>query len=670
MTDPDQKVPNMDADMPAVSSEVASSAADATEEVDGSNPVPVVPWQNVSVADLGNLGFELPIAACDFADCHDLADLYQREAFPDPGADPADSPSLRVCSLLGATLNMYFKPEERHEPFGPLIAWADGRRSPITSDFKHQLDVLAIVAEQAHHPALKARTADICWLLDRKRWTLGLAAVVGYVDVVRAVDQGRLKYRFESDFGVLGRDTCDHLRRALFIGRALGWKRPEVLAARELVTELRTRAAAANLMLPLLWFCELDFQFGVTEDRAELAQAVEAVMAAQPVQEDSHLMVDMWRFASRAYFAARREEDAYRCRHEAAENLVRQAYRAQPSSSLMAATLLSSAIAQLSGSPTHKARWLELRHQLVDIQGRVPDELSSFSHPIDLTELVNATEKRFGKASLLNKLFLFACLEQSPDPEVLERKAAETLQAHPLSGLFGASHLDREGKVIHRTLASGLRGADDGPIRAQIAQAEAVRRHIMVAGEIQVARQMISVAHHLPEDSLYSLLELSPAVPPAVVRTFAYGFMRFFQGDYTGATYVLIPMLEAMLRHVLKSAGHDVTTFDDATETQQNRTISSLYDHMRTELDGVFGPALTTDIENVFLTKPGPHLRHALSHGLLHDASPAGSDAIYGCWLIFRLCLLPLVRHRHDLGVPADWLEEPVSEDLGSPFTE
>jgi hypothetical protein len=100
---------------------------------------------------------------------------------------------------------------------------------------------------------------------------------------------------------------------------------------------------------------------------------------------------------------------------------------------------------------------------------------------------------------------------------------------------------------------------------------------------------------------------------------------------------------------VLKRNGHDVTIFDDATQTQQDRTISSLFEQMRPQLDSILTTANTADIERVFLTKPGPYLRHALAHGLLHDGDPYGADAIYACWLIFRLCLLPLYRHRERL---------------------
>jgi hypothetical protein len=105
---------------------------------------------------------------------------------------------------------------------------------------------------------------------------------------------------------------------------------------------------------------------------------------------------------------------------------------------------------------------------------------------------------------------------------------------------------------------------------------------------------------------------------------------------------------------VLKSSGHDVTTLDDTALTQEDRTISSLFEQMRAEIVSVFGDAIAADIENVFLKKPGPYLRHRLSHGLLHDGDPYSDDAIYACWLIFRLCMMPLFPMRTRLTLPFD----------------
>ena len=92
----------------------------------------------------------------------------------------------------------------------------------------------------------------------------------------------------------------------------------------------------------------------------------------------------------------------------------------------------------------------------------------------------------------------------------------------------------------------------------------------------------------------------------------------------------------------MKLSGQDVSIFDDATQTQKDRTLSSLFSEMRNELDAAFTKPITFDIENLFLLRPGPALRHELAHGLIGDGTPYGGDAIYGCWLIFRLCMISL----------------------------
>jgi hypothetical protein len=101
---------------------------------------------------------------------------------------------------------------------------------------------------------------------------------------------------------------------------------------------------------------------------------------------------------------------------------------------------------------------------------------------------------------------------------------------------------------------------------------------------------------------------------------------------------------------------------DDATKIQEDRTISALFEQMRPELDSIFGSAITTDIENVFLKKPGPYIRHSIAHGLLHDGEPYSDDALYACWLIFQLCLIPLYQHREHLRLPFDVPSETVEE--------
>ncbi len=322
---------------------------------------------------------------------------------------------------------------------------------------------------------------------------------------------------------------------------------------------------------------------------------------------------------------------------------------------MLAASMLAEAIAELHGVPGKKDRRKELRHRLVDVQTGIVDEMSPFTMPINLEEVVRRAQQHMKeRPSLRDKLFVFALLERSPDPTGLADAAAKSIREHPLASVFSATHHDSEGKVLHRSDGAGFGEDENGSaIQRQIAEHERVRR-LVAYGKIEAARQVIATDHYVSDDAFVNLLLYSAFVPRDTVATYGRGFLRFFQGDFTSGLYILTPLLESSLRHVLKSHGHDVTNFDDSTMTQQDRTISALFEQMREELDSIFGLAITTDIENVFLRKPGPYLRHSLAHGLLPDGAPYGADAIYGCWLLFHLCMLPLYPIQTQLMLPFD----------------
>ena len=627
------------------------SADDLSSSEEEKKAVSVSPWLRATMADLQDLDFESPIADSNSADASALAELFHKAIkSADSTTEPSDSAGTRVAILLSSVAGMHFNPAESNEPFGPMAAFADGRRSAIPSDFRvGHIDLLAELASRARHPVLRTRLADVCWLLDRKRANLGMMALAGYCEIVAKVDAGELLFRYAEKDSVLYHEAQNYLRRALQIARSLGWEKPESAAARNIVVQLRERATELRALVPLLWFAEIDLDFRVSEP-LEVGTAIEVVLANLPPDAHSHVVIEGWRLAARAYRAAKREEDRFRCQAAAAEQLVADADAAakRQDSAMLAAHWLSAAIAQLHGIPGKKERRTELRHRLIDVQARIPEEMSSFSHEIDLREIIEYAEKLVRKPTLIDKLFAFASLGGSPAPADLVRNAQVSIREHPLSSLFETSHMDHEGKVIHRT--EGVSGNSDGAaIASQIARAESIRRQLMAAGKIEPARQIVMSEHFLSDDVLRLLLQHSPFVPEDLVDTFARGFSRFFQGDFVSAVYVLTPLLENSLRYVLKMSGHDVSIFDDATQTQEDRTISSLFEQMRAELDHVLTSAITTDIENVFLTKLGPSLRHSVAHGLLRDGSPYGTDAIYACWLIFRLCLLPLFPHHKQL---------------------
>jgi hypothetical protein len=605
-------------------------------------------YLRASLADLVDFDFEAPIRGSQAADSNELSDRFRTSAETAAPEENHETPAARVFSMLVAVTGMHLKSQDANEPFGPMVVRPDGLRSAAPSDFRGEpIAVLSEMAARAEHPVLRARLADVSWLLERKRAQLGRTAILAYVEIVKQVDGGALRFRYDNEPGALKYEVRDLLRRALSIARAMGLDQAAASAPRETTAELRAQAFEGKLPVPALWFGHLDLDFRVS-DPGEVGKGVEALVAALPDGTDGHTIVNLWRMAARAFHLAKQDTEQHHAQSEAADQLVRMA--GQQPMALLNASMLAEAIAELHGVPDKKDRRKELKHQLVDVQAGIADEMSPFTIPIDLDEIVRVVQREMRqRPSLRDKLFVFALLERSPDPDKLVETAAKSIRNHPLASLASATHHDSEGKMIHRSDGAGFGdNENESVIQRQIAQDESLRRHV-ACGKIDAARQVIATDHYLSDDVFVNLLLYSAFVPRDVVATYARGFLRFFQGDFISGLYILTPLLENSLRHVLKNHGHDVTNFDDSTMTQQDQTISVLFKQMRKELDSIFGRAITTDIENVFLKKPGPYLRHSLAHGLLHDGTPYGTDAIYGCWLLFHLCMLPLFQIRTQL---------------------
>jgi len=595
--------------------------------------------------------FELPIAGLKTADCRGLHEEYRAAAQKNETAEGVpDTPEARVFNMLWALTSMHFKPNEPNGPFGPMMALADGRRTAIPTDFRGKpLEAVAWMAERATNLVLRARLCDTCWLLDPKRAALAPLAISSYVEVVRMVDQNLLTFQFQNDDQdqTISHDACDILRRALQIARKTGPDKQDAVAAKNWVARLRKRASSSGAFVSTLWFSKLDMDFGVS-DPSDIADDIEHVLK-DGKKDDAFINVtlDLWSCAAHAYNLAKKEDDKNRCQFEAAECLVLEAK--SQGTAMLASHWLNAAIRQLHGVPDKKDRRTELRHRLVDIQARIPEEMSAFSIPFDSSEIAERVQEEINKATLLDKLLVFADLARSPDPAELQDNAIKMNAKHPLSFIFDTAHLDGEGKVIHRT-GGGL-GDNEGAIERAIAQLESIRRHVAALGSIETARHAINAQHFISEEVSASLLRHSPFVPAYQLMTFSRGFARFFQGDFISAIYILTPLLENSLRHVLKTHGHDVSNFDDATGTQEDKTISALFLQMRSEMEAIFTKPIVADIEQVFLKKPGPYLRHGVAHGLLQDSSAFTADAIYACWLIFRLYCVPLFAHKSDIEI-------------------
>jgi hypothetical protein len=620
------------------------------------------PWLEATLDDIAKVDIEKPIAGSKETIAHKLCDAYFAAA--KEGEARGDVSAHRVYLMLAALTQMYPKMSDPMEPYGPMMVLSDKNRTPIPADYRGGVAEIAALAARAKNHVLRARLSDLAWLLERKRVACAHAAIESFVAIVHQIEAHANEKADKTEnepeiiaeiraLGAIGHDASDCLRRALQIGNAIGRDKSEVAAPRSLAIELRKRTIELNKPTTVYRFSKLDLDFGLS-DPAEVGADIETHLAIKGREDEVNNTVNLWRLAAEAYHRAGRDADQNRCLSEAAERWATEA-KAKSEPAMLLSHYLESAISQLHGVPGKGERRRELQQMLVTAQAGISEEMRPYSVLLEYDALAELTEKELRGQKLKDKLLAFARIWMSPDPAELVEQAKASIKDSPLSTFFETAHIDREGKTLARSGASSKDGDNEsGAIDQRIAQAESFRRAYIVGGRIDPARRMVIDHHALSDDVLLWLLAASPMVPPELRRTLANGFLRFFQGDMTSALYILTPLLEPIFRFVLKKAGHDVTVFDPNTKLQRDKILSNFFETMREPVEAIFSKELTADLDRVFNKRPGPALRHSLAHGLLHDGHPYEADAIYGCWLIYRLCVAPLHFIKDKINLPID----------------
>lgn len=604
------------------------------------------PWTDATVDDVHACNIDAHIPTGTAADWHSLHNIFHSAA----NRDDINPATKRVFRMLGGLLSMMLDAKSSAEPFRPMMVWADGSRSAILEDFKPCVDALVAIATQSHHPAIVSRAADVAWTLERRRHEMGLAALDAYCLLLDEVAAGYhlFKHEVEQEGGRLGIGV---LRRCIVIARSrsFGTKAPDLAPLAMRLETARQHALHAGEVSRHRELAELSLDYGLQKTEI-LAADIEASIAELEIGTHGHLIADTLKIAAGTYYRANKASLAH-----AVQKRISDVYFIMSDqvthSAIMASSLVAKAISALAGVRDAKDRRRELRHRLIDVQAGIGDEMGTISQPLDIESARTEVAKQVDNLGFYDALFFFAVMQQSPDPNQARDDAVKAMKAHPLSGLFAASFHDREGKVRHASTGGrGFGTVNASDLDAQIARRQSIGRVVKV-GLLEVARNYIARSFYISPDILLPVLSPSPFVPEGKESTFAQGLRDFLCGDMTRALYTLTPLVEAGMRSCLKLSGYEVTTFDDASQTQEDKSISALYGDQRADIEAVFGSALTFNIEQVFLHPAGPSLRHGVAHGLLNDGDPFSHDGFYACWLVLHLCLLPLYGKRRELGL-------------------
>lgn len=599
-------------------------------------------WATATLEDVAACDLNAPLGAIRSADCHALSKMYL-EAARRAEEETQDPAAVRVYSMVSSVLGMLLHPYDKTLPFTPFTQFGNAR-SAAPEDFRGCLEVLQAAATKCGSIVVKARMLDLIWLLDRKRGAAGRDAVTGYLDTVDALVSGNLSFNPPDPGSPFDHRTEELLARTMRIAPALGRDKPEMQRLKTLTARLREHAWAKGDVRNAMRFAEVELvgDFGTA---TVIGASLEEWMTKRSPHKGDHANLEALRMAGRAFHVAGQSADSERCRALAAEELVLIA-EASGGSAITQSHFLSEAIAELAGLQNVRDRRQQLKERLLKVQGGIADEMHGIATPLDTRALIASVRGDVSKLGLVDKLFYLASIPQSPELDTLIKEAQQTVKNFPLTALMGTTHHDHAGKVLART--HGGLGMSEEELVASIHRSETNRRQID-ANAIHAARMEIVKDHYIAVDFVLEFVAGSPLIDPRQARTFAEGITLFLQGDILAALYILVPLLENCLRHVLIQTGVDVSTLDDGSRTQEDRSITQLMEQFRPNLEDILSSPIVAEIDRLFLARPGPALRHSVCHGLLSDADAHSPDALYACAFLFALCLNPLEERRDEL---------------------
>lgn len=583
---------------------------------------------------------DVVVAAIGATPVVDNNDIHSRLTATSSVAREAGDTSSDALQILAGMASYHFVPDDRVEPFRPM-AIMDGRRSLIPSDLlAAQVEVLAELGADIGHPALRARVNDVCRHLDRKDVAAGLRAVDAYVACVEAVFKGEAEFDFEQS-NPASVPASEFLRRATIVASSMGWNRPDFDLLRKIIGDVSQRALDNDDAWGFIHIGPINLDKGIWERKA-FADAAEKLAGLEAIASDHVAQRELWELAARAHHREKDEANENRCLIAAAETYVGNA-DARAESAMVQASFLDHAIQALRPIPGTAERRKQLQDLLNEVQPRIRDEMSSFSHEVNITEQVEEVEAYVSGKPLAAVIRILLTCEGSPDPEALRKEVLES-SYNSISAIMPMTVSDSQGRTRFKAPGLSLAGPpDEDQVRFLVNQQEQFRRQNAVSVKINTIRRVIMYEHHLSVDILLPIMMASPLVPPDHELIFAKGAIRFFAGDDMEAAHLILPQLENSLRYMLSLSGVETNKIN-ADGTQEEAMLSRLLETHREALLTIFPASILQELDLLFNFRGGPSVRNELAHGKMSDSDFWGSDVAYSVWLVLRMAAIPAFR--------------------------
>lgn len=518
--------------------------------------------------------------------------------------------------------------DDKKNPFKPVLQWVGGS-SPSPSDFmEEQIDIIAKFTPVIDNPGLRARLADVSWLIQRKRQDMAEIAIDAYCESVENVRKGEAV--FLDGTNLVDNDSfCDDsawgtsakymMARAAQISHVTKWKLEASQRFKTLLIDLLETADEKEDGDGFYLMGTISLEYGKKILPIERIAEIAEKLAEKP---DTHpdLQANLFRLAKKAYQKVKNEKKVEECGIAVAECSVKKADFAI-SKIEEAEHLLTAILSLMCHLRNTKDRRRELTDRLQKIQPNIRNEMRVLSVEVDLEQVIKKSTASVCGRPWQEAFYSLMQCDVLPTCDEIHKAAFDCAQKSLLQMLLTRS--------------------EDEQLRWLMNYFRIIQRQGVVHGVINPKREVIASEHQISIKMISNLLQDKPFIADDHKDIYIRAIFYFLQGKNIEAASLLVPQLENSLRHVLASEGHDTTKIYDKDD-QTGASLHILLDpkkEWRQLLETIIPPKYILEIDLLFNYDGGPSIRKKIAHGNMPDREFQEGNCIYAVWLIIYLAL-------------------------------
>jgi hypothetical protein len=549
----------------------------------------------------------------------------------------------KMLDLLARAASMMLTASSINEPFSARLQdFQTGRRSALPEDFtEDELVFFEEILNDVNEPLLKARLADLLWLLRKPRNPEhAKAAIDAYIS--QALND-ETWHRDVNDCWERAARLCMQIKAIDRLNEIKG----------NLFSAFCSEYPRSKFMA--FWIAELLDNLKIDSDfKVDIASSIHQKAKDLKSDGDFHSARSYFELASKKFLQCSDEQGWLDSLIAIAECFEQEADSRIGGSNMVANSFYENAIQAYRQIPSKHRNSYNVEEKITIIRSKITtsgqaslDEMEMISTPgIDVSDMARQSiDHVTGKRSSEEALMYFTGLFSGPEHKKLAASAKEIMQESLLSSLFGSTHISNDGRVIAKTPAVNLGADKDDPanqaaLNGQIQQQFSIEVQLVVKGQILPALRQLLKEHRFTKKLLSAACHHSPIVPQNREQLLGHALWLGFEYDFGAAIHLLCPQVEHIVRSQLKDAGA-ITSNIDKEGIENENGLSTLLELPATL--PLLGEDLTFELKSVFTEALGFNLRNDVAHGLLNDDASSSIYPIYAWWMVLRLVIRSIV---------------------------